>query len=239
MCTLWQRLGRAARAMDLFATGLFLVEPKRFDANVAKAEARAAKRAAASKKRKEATGTGEQSPAKRVAVTAPGAPNTPISVPLPAPFPSLAPNHHLSGAETDGPLVPEHDSIRTAPVPPALTPPTARHTAADDPDMPSNPSSSDTPSGSDSALVAADCAAYKLERRAIYDAVASPTPQWKKQTKKEGADRLEPALEDLINASTRQPSMPCIRFPVTIYFGNDTAGMFLSVLVTPFTHVNH
>ncbi|KAJ6572366.1 hypothetical protein B0H10DRAFT_1760687, partial [Mycena sp. CBHHK59/15] len=31
MCTLWQRLERAARALNLFATGLFLVEPKRFD----------------------------------------------------------------------------------------------------------------------------------------------------------------------------------------------------------------
>ncbi|KAF8214390.1 P-loop containing nucleoside triphosphate hydrolase protein, partial [Mycena galopus ATCC 62051] len=43
MCTLWQRLGRAARALNLVAIGLFLVEPKRFDANIAKAEARAAK----------------------------------------------------------------------------------------------------------------------------------------------------------------------------------------------------
>jgi hypothetical protein len=54
MCTLWQRLGRAARALNLVATGLFLVEPKRFDDNIRKAEERAVKRAAASKKRKEA-----------------------------------------------------------------------------------------------------------------------------------------------------------------------------------------
>ncbi|KAJ7914658.1 hypothetical protein B0H13DRAFT_1557944, partial [Mycena leptocephala] len=31
MCTLCQRLGRAARALHLTAIGLFLVEPKRFD----------------------------------------------------------------------------------------------------------------------------------------------------------------------------------------------------------------
>ncbi|KAJ7750546.1 P-loop containing nucleoside triphosphate hydrolase protein [Mycena metata] len=36
MCTLWQRLGRAARALHLTARGLFLVEPKRFDANISK-----------------------------------------------------------------------------------------------------------------------------------------------------------------------------------------------------------
>ncbi|KAJ7888778.1 hypothetical protein B0H13DRAFT_2341838 [Mycena leptocephala] len=34
MCTLWQRLGRAAPALHLMAKGLFLVEPKRFDANI-------------------------------------------------------------------------------------------------------------------------------------------------------------------------------------------------------------
>ncbi|KAJ7710454.1 P-loop containing nucleoside triphosphate hydrolase protein [Mycena rosella] len=50
MCTLWQRLGRAARELQLVATGLFLVEPKRFDLNIAKAEERAAKRAESSKK---------------------------------------------------------------------------------------------------------------------------------------------------------------------------------------------
>ncbi|KAJ7309422.1 P-loop containing nucleoside triphosphate hydrolase protein [Mycena albidolilacea] len=49
MCTLWQRLGRAARALHLTARGLFLVEPKRFDANIAKAEARAEKRAESTK----------------------------------------------------------------------------------------------------------------------------------------------------------------------------------------------
>ncbi|KAJ7767608.1 hypothetical protein B0H16DRAFT_1366245, partial [Mycena metata] len=69
MCTLWQCLGRAARDFKLFATGLFLVEPKRFDANIAKAEARAAKRAETSKKRKEVADA-EEPPAKRAAVSA-------------------------------------------------------------------------------------------------------------------------------------------------------------------------
>jgi hypothetical protein len=71
------------------------------------------------------------------------------------------------------------------------------------------------------------CEDYKLDRRAVYDAVASPTPQWKKQTKKKGADRIEPALDDFINAATRQPGVPCVRLPVTIYFGNDNTSAYL------------
>ncbi|KAF8185802.1 P-loop containing nucleoside triphosphate hydrolase protein [Mycena galopus ATCC 62051] len=78
MCTLWQRLARAARALNLVAIGLFLVEPKCFDANIAKAEARAAKRAAASKKRKQPEDMGEDSPAKRAAGSAPDEPDIPV-----------------------------------------------------------------------------------------------------------------------------------------------------------------
>ncbi|KAK7050479.1 hypothetical protein R3P38DRAFT_2763725 [Favolaschia claudopus] len=64
--------------------------------------------------------------------------------------------------------------------------------------------------------------AYTLERRAVYDVVVSPISSWKKQVKKKGADRLEPAVDDLINAATRQTNTPCSRLPITIYFGNDT-----------------
>ncbi|KAJ6562922.1 hypothetical protein B0H10DRAFT_2116636, partial [Mycena sp. CBHHK59/15] len=54
-----------------------------------------------------------------------------------------------------------------------------------------------------------------------YDVVIAHEPAWKKPTKKKGADRVEPALDDFINASTRQPRKPCYREPATIFFGND------------------
>ncbi|KAJ6496925.1 P-loop containing nucleoside triphosphate hydrolase protein, partial [Mycena vulgaris] len=73
MCTLWQRLGRAARAFHLTARALFLVEPKRFDLNIAKAEERALLRAEA-KKRKQLPDAAEQAAAKRAAVAAMEAP---------------------------------------------------------------------------------------------------------------------------------------------------------------------
>ncbi|KAJ7179864.1 P-loop containing nucleoside triphosphate hydrolase protein [Mycena crocata] len=176
MCTLWQRLGRAGRALNLVATGLFLVEPKRFDANIAKAEARAAQRAAASKKRKETADAGEQSPAKRAAVSAPGAPDVPVARDIVVPVVSET---TVTAAEVS--VSPEpHDIL----LPPAsLPPPTLRDSAAE------------------SARAAGD------------------------QAKKTGADRIEPALDDFINAATRQPgdlADTCFRLPATIYFGNDT-----------------
>ncbi|KAJ6458557.1 P-loop containing nucleoside triphosphate hydrolase protein [Mycena vitilis] len=219
MCTLWQRLGRAARALNLTATGLFLVEPKRFDANIEKAEARAAKRAASSKKRKEAADALEQSPAKRIAVTAAADTHRPVSVPVVAPSPTAA---AIAGdlaeqqppSPTDGgvPLAPSAAAFAS------LTPSTSTSAAEDS----AAPADLAPDIGSNSTTVGPSSAMYKLDRRAVYDAVAHPTPQWKKQTKKKGADRIEPALDDFINASTRQPGAPCLRLPVTIYFGNDT-----------------
>jgi hypothetical protein len=48
--------------------GLFLVEPKQLDANIAKTEARAAKKAEAGKKRKLLSDAAEQPATKRAAV---------------------------------------------------------------------------------------------------------------------------------------------------------------------------
>ncbi|KAJ6467054.1 P-loop containing nucleoside triphosphate hydrolase protein [Mycena vitilis] len=182
MCTLWQRLGRAARALHLTAMGLFLVEPKRFDANIAKAEARAEKRAEA-KKRKQLPDAAEQSAPKRAAVAAPGAPDIPVALPIP----SLPPS------------VPVEETI-----------------VADDlPDV--------VPVGVPETATAPSMSLeeYRPERRAVYDAIVAHEPVWKKPTKKKGADRVEPALDDLINAATRQPGDPCYREPVMTFFGND------------------
>ncbi|KAJ6533074.1 hypothetical protein B0H19DRAFT_965140, partial [Mycena capillaripes] len=85
MCTLWQQLGRAARAFHLTAKGLFLVEPKRFDANIAKAEARAVKRAKTAKKRKQLSEAAEPPAHKRAAVATSGAPNVPVPLPISSP----------------------------------------------------------------------------------------------------------------------------------------------------------
>ncbi|KAJ6494591.1 P-loop containing nucleoside triphosphate hydrolase protein [Mycena vulgaris] len=83
-CTLWQRIGRAARALNLTADALFLVESKRFDANIAKAEARAVKRAEAVKKCKQPGDVAGQPPPKRAAVAVSGAPDVPVPQPVPA-----------------------------------------------------------------------------------------------------------------------------------------------------------
>ncbi|KAJ7677684.1 P-loop containing nucleoside triphosphate hydrolase protein [Mycena polygramma] len=177
MCTLWQRLGRAARALHLTATGLFLVEPKRFDENLAKAEARAAKRAELSKKRKLAAAEAEHPPSKRAAVTAAVEPDVPISAPV----------------------------IRAAPDAP-VDDHTVDDTAAD------TDADADTDTVVDAVLPVPDGsrADYSAERRAVYEAVTpSYEPTWKKKTKKKGTDRLEPALDDFINAATRQPERPC------------------------------
>ncbi|KAJ7769206.1 P-loop containing nucleoside triphosphate hydrolase protein [Mycena maculata] len=199
MCTLWQRLGRAARALQLFATGLFLVEPKRFNANIAKAKEAAEKRAAASKKRKETANPGEQSAAKRAAVSSAAAPNVPISFPIVALPPDAAPtgSSDPSDPETEHPNDPEDNHVPSMTTDSALEPAQTPHLA---------PAASTPPTaGSDSPPVDTSCTDYMLERRAIYDAVAHPTPRWKKTNQKE-----------------RQPGAACFRFPATIYFGNDT-----------------
>ncbi|KAF8179485.1 hypothetical protein K438DRAFT_1938411 [Mycena galopus ATCC 62051] len=183
MCTLWQRLGRAARALHLTATGLFLVEPKRFDANLAKTEARALKRAEATKKRELAVADAEHSPSKRAAVAAPVAPDVPISAPV---------TH------------------------------TATDALVDDSDHAVDNGSADAVVDAVLPVPDGSRAEYSAGRRAVYEAVtASYEPTWKKKTKKKGTDRHEPALDDLINAATRQPERPCSRIPATIYFGND------------------
>jgi ATP-dependent DNA helicase RecQ len=182
MCTLWQRLGRAARALHLTAIGLFFVEPKRFDANIARAEARAVKKSAASKKRKQTVDPAGQPAAKRAAVAIADAPDLPVSHPIPP------------AAVTEEAVDP-----------------------ADPGDVPDLSTSPDLlPS-----LPKITLDQYRADRRAVYDAVVAHQPVWKKQTKKKGADRLEPALDDLINAPTRQPGEPCYREPVMIFFGND------------------
>ncbi|KAJ7732218.1 P-loop containing nucleoside triphosphate hydrolase protein [Mycena maculata] len=183
-CTLWQRIGRAARALHLTAKALFLVEPKRFDANIAKAEERAAKRAETTKKRKLAAAESEHPPSKRAAVAAPMAPNTPVAMPTA----QISEGPGLEPEDESGELDDEHSADGGNTVP-------SVHGSRDD---------------------------YVSERRAIYEAVTeSNEPAWKKRTKKKGADRLEPAVDDLINAATRQPKKPCIRIPVMVYFGND------------------
>ncbi|KAJ6600189.1 P-loop containing nucleoside triphosphate hydrolase protein, partial [Mycena sp. CBHHK59/15] len=221
MCTLWQRLGRAARALELFATGLFLVELKRFDLNIAKAEAHAVKRADVSKKRKETADAGEQSPAKRAAVTTAWEPNVPVPLPVIVPPPPVAPAaDDLSERETNGFSVPGDALVPSTPIVPALEPPPTSHSPADNSRALCDPTAS-AAVGSNPAPADTSCEDYKLKRRAIYNAVMLPTPQWKKQTKKKSADRRELALDDFINASTRQPSAACSHLPVTIYFGND------------------
>lgn len=205
------------------------MEPKRFDANIAKAEARAVKRAEASKKRKGAADAGEESPAKRAAITAPGEPNRPVSTPVsvPPPPPALAvangiaePEHAALATPGDA-LVDSTSSLPFDSSPPSNNLPASPET----PTIPDSASGMDPPA--DPAGSDVICEDYKLDRRAVYDAVASPTPQWKKQTKKKGADRIEPALDDFINAATRQPGVPCVRLPVTIYFGNDNTSAYL------------
>ncbi|KAJ6556756.1 P-loop containing nucleoside triphosphate hydrolase protein [Mycena vulgaris] len=63
---------------------VFLVESKRFDANIAKAEARAVKRAEAVKKCKQPGDAAGQPPPKRAAVAVSGAPDVPVPQPVPA-----------------------------------------------------------------------------------------------------------------------------------------------------------
>jgi hypothetical protein len=57
------------RTHGCYRKGLFLVEPKRFDANIGKAEARAAKGAEAVKKRKQRSDAADQPASKRAAIT--------------------------------------------------------------------------------------------------------------------------------------------------------------------------
>jgi hypothetical protein len=72
--------------------GLFLVEPKQLDANIAKAEARTAKKAEAGKKRKLLSDAAEQAATKRAAVASHEAPNVPLPVPIPPPPAPLLPD---------------------------------------------------------------------------------------------------------------------------------------------------
>ncbi|KAJ7254282.1 P-loop containing nucleoside triphosphate hydrolase protein [Mycena rebaudengoi] len=187
MCSLWQRLGRAARALSLTAQGLFFVEPKRFDANIAKAEARALKRAEATKKRKHLVDSPDQPAAKRVALVVPGAPD----VPHPSPV-TVVPMAATAAPDAADDTTDPNDIPDASPDPDSL--PTRPTMSLED---------------------------YRAERRAVYDAIVVQEAVWKKQTKKKGADRVEPALDDFINAGTRQPGMPCYREPAMIFFGND------------------
>ncbi|KAJ6526852.1 P-loop containing nucleoside triphosphate hydrolase protein [Mycena vulgaris] len=190
MCTLWQPLGRAARALHLTATGLFLVEPKRFDVNIAKAEERALKRAETTKKRKLAAAEAEYPPAKRAAVEIPAQSDVPIpaavipadtSISLEAPQP--ADDDDAGAAEP--PEVPDAVGV--------IEDDAAETTTAADPvlPVPGEPTGMRTE--------------YSAERRVVYEAATvSNDPPWKKKTKKRGIDRPEPALDDFINARTRQ-----------------------------------
>ncbi|KAF8196223.1 hypothetical protein K438DRAFT_1967940 [Mycena galopus ATCC 62051] len=155
MCTLWQRLGRAARALHLTAMGLFLVEPKRFNTNIAKAEARATKRAEAGKKIKRLSNAEEQPAAKRAAVSSHEA----LDVPLPAPI-SSTPTPELPGETMDA---------------------AHAHPETTDPDdVPDVPLDVDALP----QLPTISLEEYHAERCAVYDAVVAHEPTWKKQTKK-------------------------------------------------------
>ncbi|KAK6984413.1 hypothetical protein R3P38DRAFT_2576035 [Favolaschia claudopus] len=191
MCTLWQRLGRAARAFHLTAKALFLVEPKRFDVNIEKAEARAAKRAAAVKKRKHSSDHADQPPPKRAAVASPDAPNVPVPIPTPT-------------ADSSAPATADDDNT-------SLAGPDDADDVDDTSDLPLTPH----------PRSGASRAEYRTERRAVYEAAVTHEPVWKRQLKKKGADRLEQALDDFINAPTRQPGNPCYREPIMVFFGND------------------
>ncbi|KAJ7660489.1 hypothetical protein B0H17DRAFT_1212553 [Mycena rosella] len=109
--TLWQRLGRAARQLQLVAMGLFLVEPKRFDLNIAKAQEWAVKRA-------EAAEMGSDSSVKRAAITAQGAPNTPVpltitvSTPTPVAGDNLAPEFDIQDLPIPFDIPATHDYLR-------------------------------------------------------------------------------------------------------------------------------
>ncbi|KAJ6526893.1 hypothetical protein DFH09DRAFT_1328379 [Mycena vulgaris] len=171
-------------------SNLFLVEPKRFDANIAKAEERALKRAETTKKRKLAAAEAEYPPAKRAAVAIPAQSDVPIpaavipadtSISLEAPQP--ADDDDAGAAEP--PEVPDAVGV--------IEDDAAETTTAADPVLPVP----GEPTGMR--------AEYSAERRVVYEAATvSNDPPWKKKTKKRGTDRPEPALDDFINARTRQ-----------------------------------
>jgi hypothetical protein len=231
--------------------GLFLVEPKRLDANIAKAEARAAKKAEAGKKRKQLSDAAEQPAAKRAAVASHEAPNVPLPVPIPPPPAPLLSDKTTNPGDapigttdpSDVPDVPlDSDDVPDVPLNSGDVPDVPLD-SGDVPDIPLNSGNvpdvpldsgdvPDVPLDSDvlprPPTISLD--EYRADRRAAYDAVVAHEPTWKKQTKKKGADRLEPALDDLINAPTRQPGDPCYREPVMIFFGNDKTGRWYSVL---------
>ncbi|CAK5275042.1 unnamed protein product [Mycena citricolor] len=68
-------------------------------------------------------------------------------------------------------------------------------------------------------------AEYLADRRRFYGAIDPVTNEpVRKQATRKKIDVLDPAMDDMINAATRQPGKPCFRLPPTIYFGNDLTG---------------
>lgn len=84
IATLWQRFGRAARDPELEGKALFLVEPKYFDDEKAKKEARRDKRAANLRKRKASQPTGTTSSKRRRVEGGAVIHSTSTRVPVPA-----------------------------------------------------------------------------------------------------------------------------------------------------------
>ena len=193
LCTLWQRFGRAVRDMRLEGKALFLVEPKYFD-TTKKTRADAAKERKRKAAQREA---GNPHPAKRARTTK-GSKPTKQAPEGPVVQPILQ-EGQAEGSMADVEEESECTSAET------------------------NQAMSDTqtrlPEGSTAIPDDTSRAAFEALRRVAYAEV----PKTERKRTKWKVDEIEPALDDMINAASRQ-DIRCFRLPVIVNFAQRKSG---------------
>jgi superfamily II DNA/RNA helicase len=187
MCTLWQRFGRTARALELEGKALFFVEPKHFDEVKVRRAARQEE-----KKRKAAGVSGQKQPAaKRTRLQEPAENDR---EPQSAVFLSEAPD-----------VVIQALSVGTGAQ--DVTRSTSNNVAA----------------AQNSLNEAVEQSNSVIDPHAMRRMEYEKLPQLAPKRGKRSREMLEPAMDDLINAKTRQDLL-CIRKPIMLYYGNDKQG---------------
>jgi ATP-dependent DNA helicase RecQ len=188
MCTLWQRFGRTARALELEGKALFFVEPKHFDEVKAQRVAHQEE-----KKRKVAGVSGQKQPAAK---------HTRLQEP----------------AEND--KEPQSAAAFLSEAPDVVIQAASVGTGAQDV---TGSTSDNVIAGQNSFNEAVEQLNSVEDPHAMRRAEYEKLPQLAPKRSKRSREMLEPAMDDLINAKTRQDLL-CIRKPIMLYYGNDKQG---------------
>lgn len=216
MCTLWQRFGRAARALHREGKALFLVEPKHFDDVKAKKAERAAE-----KKRKAAAKASGERPAKRARTKAS---NVPVQA---AENVNAAPREVNENVPVQAPdaasrEVDECDEEEVEPEP------VDEDIEGEDFDsgettLPQSnaPSLSESESAQHPESLSTNALGGEVHamRRLQYEQQPPTEPKRGKRSR----ETLDPAMDDMVNAGARA-EIRCSRLPSMLYFGNDKTG---------------